>query len=161
MSQYLTILLIVLLSGLVNSSEKDITVSVGPGHIECFYESVKLGNIIDLEYQVIDGGHGDLDISFQLYEPTNKLIANDYKKSDNYHRYRIPYDGDYRFCFDNTISTINTKIVFFEMLIEDQNNNDSLSHDDLNQDIFEGLTSDEYYQSMVNILINKMKWIML
>lgn len=28
-------------------------------------------------------------------------------------------DGDYRFCFDNTFSRISQKIVFFEMFLDD------------------------------------------
>lgn len=42
-------------------------------------------HIIDIEYQVIDGGQGDLDINFDLALDGRVLFA-DYKKSDNIHR---------------------------------------------------------------------------
>lgn len=41
--------------------------------------------IIDIEYQVIDGGNGDLDINFEL-SLEGRILAVDYKKSDNIHR---------------------------------------------------------------------------
>lgn len=89
---------------------------------ECFYERVEENHIIDIEYQVIDGGHGDLDINFEI-SIDNRIIAVDYKKSDNIHRLEQPHPaGDYKFCFDNTISHFNRKTVFFELLTEDPDN---------------------------------------
>lgn len=71
---------------------------------------------------MIDGGHGDLDINFEL-SIGGRIIYVDYKKSDNIHRYEQPHPaGDYKFCFDNTISHFNRKTVFFELLIEDPDN---------------------------------------
>uniref|UniRef100_A0A182JAD0 GOLD domain-containing protein n=1 Tax=Anopheles atroparvus TaxID=41427 RepID=A0A182JAD0_ANOAO len=52
----------------VAALQKEMTISVGPGKVDCFYEVAKAGQTIDIEYQVIDGGHGDLDISFELAE---------------------------------------------------------------------------------------------
>lgn len=67
---------------------------------------------------VIDGGHGDLDISFELQNPNGHPIITEYKKSDNIHRFDAIIDGDYRYCFDNSFSSFNTKTVFFELIIE-------------------------------------------
>jgi emp24/gp25L/p24 family/GOLD len=33
--------------------ERELTFEIGAGREECFFESVKKGNIIDIEYQVI------------------------------------------------------------------------------------------------------------
>lgn len=71
---------------------------------------------------MIDGGHGDLDINFEL-SIDGRIIYVDYKKSDNIHRFeQLHPAGDYKFCFDNTISHFNRKTVFFELLIEDPDN---------------------------------------
>jgi protein ERP2 len=95
---------------------------VNAGDRECFYERVEENHIIDIEYQVIDGGHGDLDINFEL-SVDNRIIYVDYKKSDNIHRFEQPHPAaDYKFCFDNTISHFNRKTVFFELLTEDPDN---------------------------------------
>lgn len=35
------------------SSEKDITINVGPKSEECFYETLKSGQALDIDYQVL------------------------------------------------------------------------------------------------------------
>ncbi|XP_031627653.1 transmembrane emp24 domain-containing protein 5-like [Contarinia nasturtii] len=99
-------------------SQKEFTIQVEPGDIACFYEKAVRNQIIDFEYQVIDGGHGDLDISFELQNPNGHPIITEYKKSDNIHRLDANVDGDYKYCFDNSFSSFNTKTVFFELIIE-------------------------------------------
>ncbi|XP_022819184.1 transmembrane emp24 domain-containing protein 5-like [Spodoptera litura] len=98
--------------------EKDMTIIVQPGKIDCFFHKVVTDEIIDIEYQVIDSTHGDLDISFQMSDPGGRMIVADYKKPENSHRHTATQDGDYRFCFDNSFSTFSKKTVFFDMLIE-------------------------------------------
>ncbi|KAL4714742.1 hypothetical protein ACJJTC_002601 [Scirpophaga incertulas] len=106
--------------------EKDITFTVPPGKIECFYQSVLKNALIDLEYQVIDSSHGSLDITFQLSNPVGYAIVTDYKKLENAHKYKSDLNGDFRFCFDNSFSSISRKTVFFDLLIE---NEDSVEKD--------------------------------
>lgn len=106
---------------LIDSVDKEMTVNVNPGKEECFYETAKIGEIIDIEYQVIDGGHGDLDITFRLADPTGRVLIVDFKKPENNHRADSKINGDYRFCFDNTFSKFNTKTIFFELIIEGEN----------------------------------------
>jgi len=36
----------------VLSTEREMTISIDPGREECFYQPVKRGQVIDLEYQV-------------------------------------------------------------------------------------------------------------
>lgn len=98
--------------------QREITVRVAPGAIECFYEKAQKNQIIDFEYQVIDGGHGDLDISFEIQNPNGHPMVTEYKKSDNIHRLDVNVDGDYRYCLDNSYSSFNAKTVFFELIIE-------------------------------------------
>lgn len=117
------------------------------GKVECFYHRVKKDETIDIEYQVIDGGHGDLDINFTLNDHVGLIVISDYKKSENIHRYDAEFDGDYRFCFDNSFSAFNRKTVFFEFIVEkdgEQNLGDSQWNESL-----EGLTPEEYYEMKV------------
>lgn len=71
----------------------------------------------------------------------------DYKKSDNVHRVEKAQGGEYKFCFDNTISHFNSKTVFFELIIEDPSNpqdeNDAIFSD------MEGLSPEEFYEMKV------------
>lgn len=85
--------------------------------------------------------------SFELAEPNGRIVYADFKKSDNIHRHKAPTDGDYRFCFDNTFSSFNKKTVFFEIIIETEDG--SQDTEDWSNDIFEGLTPEEYYDMKV------------
>jgi p24 family protein gamma-2 len=123
---------------------------VGPGQRECFFEHVKENFIIDIEYQVIDGGHGDLDINFDL-SVDERVIYADFKKSDNVHRFEQPHKaGEYKFCFDNTISHFNSKTVFFELLLEDPDN----PQDDSQISELQGLTPEEFYDMKVQDILD-------
>lgn len=98
--------------------DRELTINIDPGKDDCFYHAAKNGDVIDVEYQVLDGGHGDLDITFHLVDPTGRILVADYKKSENSHRVDVKLDGDFKFCFDNTFSSFNVKTVFFELIIE-------------------------------------------
>jgi len=126
--------------------EREMTIHVNAKERECFFEKIEPNFIIDIEYQVIDGGHGDLDINFELLL-NGRVIFVDYKKSDNIHRYEQKHPGgEVKFCFDNTISTFNRKTVFFELLQEDPDNpvSDEVQFSDL-----EGLSPEEFYEMKV------------
>lgn len=129
----------------IEAYNKEMTVNIDAGKRECFYHSVKLGETIDLDYQVIDGGHGDLDVSFELLDPMNKVIYVDYKRSDNIHRHEAKMSGDYKFCFDNTFSSFSRKTVFFELIVE----SDGDTEEDKWEDMFEGLRPEEVYDMKV------------
>uniref|UniRef100_A0A182M7X7 Separase n=1 Tax=Anopheles culicifacies TaxID=139723 RepID=A0A182M7X7_9DIPT len=135
--------------------QKEMTVSISPGNVDCFFETAKAGQTIDIEYQVIDGGHGDLDISFELAEVTGRTIFADYKKSDNIHRFPVPYDGEYKFCFDNSFSRANSKTVFFELIIEREGEQEEANWSDI--DLLEGLTPEEFYEMKVQDMEDAIK----
>lgn len=131
------------------SIQRELTISVDAGTIECLYETIQNGQVIDIEYQVIDGGHGDLDISFELHNPEGRRMASDYKRTDNMHRLITDRDGDHRICFDNSFSSFNRKTVFFEMIIESVSQ-DSRDADDFGipKDIFDGLPEEQLVLEM-------------
>uniref|UniRef100_T1GT25 GOLD domain-containing protein n=1 Tax=Megaselia scalaris TaxID=36166 RepID=T1GT25_MEGSC len=110
--------LIAFVIGIHISSCREITTNIEPGSRDCFYQAGKAGDTIDIEYQVIDGGHGDFDISFDLIEPTGRLLYSDFNRPWNQHTQDIRIDGVYKLCFDNTFSVLNTKIVHFDLFNE-------------------------------------------
>lgn len=132
--------------------DKEMTVHIDAGKNECFFHHVKEGETIDIEYQVIDGGHGDLDISFSLSDPIGLILVSDFKKPENMHRFDVRQEGDYRFCFDNTFSSFNRKTVFFELIVE-KDGEQNLGDDQWN-DVLEGLTPEEYYEMKVQDIMD-------
>lgn len=152
MSKLISVLTIVYTSlfcniGLVAALEREMTISIEPGKRDCFFERAEAGQVIDIEYQVIDGGHGDLDINFELKDVNDHIIVADHKKSDNIHRHDVKQDADYSFCFDNSFSTFNRKTVFFEMIIEKEGEPDYDTK--LNNELLDGLSPEEFYDMKV------------
>lgn len=147
MEKAFNILLLCAVIAGVNCLEKEITVNIEPGKQDCFYEKVKGGDVIDIDYQVIDGGHGDLDITFHLVDPNGRILKADYKKSENNYRVETTVTGDYRFCFDNTYSLYNAKTVFFELVVEGESGND---WGDDNMENYEGLKQEAVYELTVS-----------
>ncbi|KAL0277059.1 UNVERIFIED_CONTAM: hypothetical protein PYX00_004476 [Menopon gallinae] len=127
---------------LANCTERDMTVSVPPGREECFYETLRVGQTLDIDYQVIDGGQGELDISFHLTSPNDRIIIVDYKKPEQSHRHEVAEDGDYKMCFDNRFSNFNSKTVYFEIMIDSDEEEDPW--DDLN-----GQTPEQQYEMAI------------
>lgn len=132
----LVLLFVSTIFNFTSSFEKEVTVNVDPGKEDCYYQEVKKGETVDFEYQVIDGGHGDLDITFRLFHPTGRVLNADFKKSENNHRFEATSDGDYKFCFDNTISSYNKKTIFFEIIVE-RDDDEWGSEENLNNDLAE------------------------
>lgn len=133
-------------------AQRELTVRIEPGAIECFYERSQKNQVIDFEYQVIDGGHGDLDISFELQNPNGHPMVTEYKKSDNIHRFDVLVDGDYRYCFDNSFSSFNTKTVFFELIIEwDGEQGGAGKEDEWGKDILDSAVPDKLLRDRVCI----------
>ncbi|KAJ9579433.1 hypothetical protein L9F63_024457 [Diploptera punctata] len=132
----------------VDSLEKEMTVSIDPRREECFYENVKTGQVIDIEYQVIDGGQGEIDISFHLAAPSGRIVISETKKPENAHRIEATEDGDYRMCWDNTFSNFNSKTVFFELIIESEDDEDRDPWD-LDLENFDGFNPEELYDMKI------------
>ncbi|XP_068619094.1 transmembrane emp24 domain-containing protein 5-like [Battus philenor] len=115
---------IVLLSSKVNTQyiyETDMNFRIDPGSRTCFFEQGKIGQVMEAHYEVLDGQHGDLDISFDILDPNGMKILSDFKKSQNTFIMELEHEGEYVFCMDNSYSYINSKLVFVYVLIENKN----------------------------------------
>ncbi|KAJ3600049.1 hypothetical protein NHX12_034001, partial [Muraenolepis orangiensis] len=81
---------------------------------------------------VLDGA--GLDVDFQISSPSGHVIFSDYRKSDGVHTVETE-DGDYALCFDNTFSAVSEKVIFFELIL-----------DNMDQDIADSEDWKEYIQ---------------
>lgn len=100
--------------------ESDVNMRVDAGTRTCIFEKGKSQQIMEFFYQVLDGQHGELDISVDVYDPKGTRIIADHKKSQNSIIMDLEHDGDYVFCLDNTHSLMNSKLVFVYVVIEDR-----------------------------------------
>ncbi|XP_075912229.1 transmembrane emp24 domain-containing protein 5-like isoform X1 [Petromyzon marinus] len=99
------------------SLDKTFTFSVAAGQQECFSQPMKRDAILEVEFQVIDGG--ELDINFVAVSPGGLTVARDERKQDNTHSIKAVEDGDYTVCFDNTFSRVSSKTVWMEVMVDD------------------------------------------
>lgn len=118
--------------------ETDMNFRIDAGTRTCFFEKGKAGQVMELYYQVIDGQHGDLDISVDVLDPNGVKLLSDYKKSQNSIIMDLTQDGDYVFCMDNTYSLINSKLVFMNVIIED-----TVKENDEKVSVVDGAENDE------------------
>jgi p24 family protein gamma-2 len=128
MKQFIEIIIqilaiVTLVPSILCEIQREMTLIVAPKTVECLYEDIPTNFNIEFEYQVIDGGQGELDINFYI-ALGEKVYFSDVKSSDNFHRIENEeHDGgNFKFCFDNSISHFNSKTVFFELVTEDPEN---------------------------------------
>lgn len=121
-----------------DQAETELTMTIKPRTTECFYQYAKRGEVLEIEFQVVDSSFGDVEInnemtiSFYLYSPQGRQLIADYQKPDALHRYEVKDDGDYKFCFDNEFSHFSTKSVYFEVYVD--SDSDDIRWDDVKMD---------------------------
>ncbi|XP_067877133.1 transmembrane emp24 domain-containing protein 1-like [Heterodontus francisci] len=98
-------------------SDSEFTFVLPPGRQECFYQSAGHNSSMELEYQVI-GGAG-LDVDFTVFSPNGESLITESRRSDGVHMIEPTIIGDYKICFDNSFSTISEKLIFFEVIFDD------------------------------------------
>jgi len=134
-----------------SSIERDVTFPIQAQTEECFYEHAIVGQLMEIDYQIIDGGSdGVFSVDFSITRPDGKPVVMETDKSENNHQVAIDLDGDYKICFSNKKSRSGSKLVFFELLLDN----------DGDQDLdYDGLVSEEDYGDEVEEMGNSMKLI--
>ncbi|XP_018318523.1 transmembrane emp24 domain-containing protein 5-like [Agrilus planipennis] len=92
----------------------EMAIRVDPKQESCFHHEWSRNRSVSFTYYVKHGGQGELDISFVLFDPNGALMINDLKQRGKNTIISTTLDGDYIFCFDNSHSSVNSKIVYFE-----------------------------------------------
>lgn len=118
----LWLMLPVLVAGLGQPQDSELTFLLPAGRQECFYQTALYNGSMEVEYQVI-GGAG-LDVDFSVTTPSGILLIIERRRSDGVHTVEPTEAGDYMICFDNSFSTISEKLVFFEIIFDSQQGDD-------------------------------------
>ncbi|VDO61269.1 hypothetical protein V3C99_012757 [Haemonchus contortus] len=104
----------------LRASAIELTFELPDNANQCFYEDIKSGVDVLLEYQVVTGGQYDVDLT--LEDPNGKVLYKDMKKQYNTHNWKTEAAGTYKACFSNEFSTFSHKIVYMDWQIDDKNN---------------------------------------
>lgn len=86
--------------------------------LQCFHEVIKRGEKALVEFQVVTGGHYDVDCKIE--DPHGKILYQITKKDYDQFQWTTEVDGEYKVCFSNEFSTISHKIVYLDWLVGDQ-----------------------------------------
>uniref|UniRef100_A0A1I7TD07 GOLD domain-containing protein n=1 Tax=Caenorhabditis tropicalis TaxID=1561998 RepID=A0A1I7TD07_9PELO len=86
---------------------------------QCFYEDLKKDVDTAFEFQVVTGGHYDVDLIIE--DPNGKVLYKDTKKQYDSINFKAEVEGTYKACFSNEFSTFSHKIVYMDWQFGDQN----------------------------------------
>ncbi|KAL9612680.1 MAG: hypothetical protein Q9167_002716 [Letrouitia subvulpina] len=101
------------------TSATALTYKLQPNEQACFYSNApQQGSKLAFYFAVQSGGAFDVDYS--VYGPRDKLIMEGSKERQGDFVFTAKEAGEYRFCFNNEMSTFAEKMVDFEIAVENE-----------------------------------------
>ncbi|KAI8493654.1 Transmembrane emp24 domain-containing protein 3 [Branchiostoma belcheri] len=110
--------IVILSCYIVASLAGELTFELADNDRQCFYEDVDAGVKCTLEYQVVTGGHYDVDCL--ISDPSDKVLYKEIKKQYDTYTWTSEKKGVYKFCFSNEFSTFTHKTVYFDFMVGDE-----------------------------------------
>lgn len=102
--------------GLVDAVE--LTFELPDNAKECFFEVIEKGTEATLEFQVVTGGHYDVDVT--LTGPRKNEMYKEVKKQYDSHTFTADMTGEYKACFSNEFSTFSHKLVYIDFQVGEE-----------------------------------------
>lgn len=108
----------------IHGIDIELTILIPANQRECFHQVLEAGKTVEIEYEVLAGG--EIDINYWFYSPSNRVLQSDFKKRDGHQVLKLEESGEYRFCFDNSVSRFSQKQVYFSLrIINEQGHNEN------------------------------------
>ena len=86
---------------------------------------------------------GELDVNFFIRGPDGTVLASDERKLDALKSVDIKETGEYEICLDNSFSHVSEKLVFVDIIIEDDSGeNEEDKNRGVGPDIFKNMEMD-------------------
>ena len=71
----------------ISSVERDVTFPINAQTQECFFETALVGQIMEIDYQIVDGGaDGVYSVDFSVIRPDGRPVVMDLDKAENTHQ---------------------------------------------------------------------------
>lgn len=106
---------ICLISGVVSV---ELTFELPDNAKECFHEIIEKDTDSTLEFQVVTGGHYDVDV--ELTDPMKNVLYKQVKKQYDSFNWKAEKTGEYIACFSNEFSTFSHKLVYIDFQVGDE-----------------------------------------
>uniref|UniRef100_A0A8C4WZ65 Transmembrane p24 trafficking protein 7 n=1 Tax=Eptatretus burgeri TaxID=7764 RepID=A0A8C4WZ65_EPTBU len=100
------------------SSSSELTFELPDNAKQCFYQEAAKDVKSTLEYQVITGGHYDVDC--RVEDPDGKILYKETKKQYDSFTWTTSKAGVFKICFSNEFSTFTHKTVYFDLQVGDE-----------------------------------------
>lgn len=110
---FYTLSLVVRLTGSV-----ELTFELPDSAKECFHEIIEKDTDVTLEFQVVTGGHYDVDV--EITDPMKNSIYKEVKKQYDSFQWKAERTGEYIACFSNEFSTFSHKLVYIDFQVGDE-----------------------------------------
>jgi len=85
----------------------------------CFYSNVETKGAKVAFYFAVQAG-GSFDVDYEVVGPADKIIMDGTKERQGDFVFTATENGEYRFCFNNQMSTFAEKFVDFEIAVENE-----------------------------------------
>ncbi|XP_064091815.1 transmembrane emp24 domain-containing protein 7-like [Macrobrachium nipponense] len=100
------------------SSAVELTFELPDNAKECFYEDIEKGTESSLEFQVVTGGHYDVDVI--LEGPSRQILYREIKQQYGQFQFTPEHTGTYQVCFSNEFSTFSHKLIYVDFQVGDE-----------------------------------------
>jgi len=106
------------LSWIAFCSGAELTFEVPDNAKECFYEEIQEGVETRIEFQVVSGGHYDIDV--EVVAPDSQTLYKEVKQQYGNFQFKPQKTGVYQLCFSNEFSTFAHKTVYFDLQVGEE-----------------------------------------
>ncbi|CZS97044.1 related to ERP2-p24 protein involved in membrane trafficking [Rhynchosporium agropyri] len=100
-------------------SATSLTYKLGANEKACFFNNIKTKGAKIAFYFAVQAG-GSFDVDYEVMDPFHKVIIDGQKERQGDFVFTALHDGEYRFCFNNEMSTFAEKFVDFEIAVENE-----------------------------------------
>lgn len=111
-------LVIVLVCAAQSAFGVELTFELPDNAKQCFHEDITEGTQTTLEFQVVTGGHYDVDMT--LEGPGNVQLYKGVKKQFDTIKLKAAKTGVYTACFSNEFSTFSHKLVYMNFQVGEE-----------------------------------------
>lgn len=110
--------MLALMTTLAAVSAVELTFELPDKAVECFHEVIEQGTSATVEFQVVTGGHYDVDVVIE--DPHRRELYKQIKKQYDSYTWKAEVTGEYRACFSNEFSTFSHKLVYVDFQVGDE-----------------------------------------
>ncbi|GFY51732.1 transmembrane emp24 domain-containing protein 7 [Trichonephila inaurata madagascariensis] len=99
-------------------SSVELTFELPDNAKQCFHEDIQQGVKSTIEFQVVTGGHYDVDAVLEA--PSGQVLYKGIKKQSDSYTWVAEQTGVYKLCFSNEFSTFSHKLVYVDFVVGEE-----------------------------------------